>query len=890
VDEWTLAVSVPGVGGRGRRKGGRARACVACACAATWLSVGTAGATGGSTGIPLEVVAPVPVDRIRALAADDGGFVAAGDPFTNDPVVIVDLDRGEPTTASLAPLAPFTLWGKAVARSNGRIAIGAPATNVDGELLGQVTILERDAFGVWLEAATLTGDVPGGLFGSAIAFDGDTLLVGAPFAAVDGVPAAGQVAVFARDGSRYTRISTLQPAAPSPLGQFGAVLALGTEWLAVGAPGTPVDGLTSAGAVAAFARSGATFTLDATFTSPDPQPLASFGSALAVDGPRLAIGAPGTSVLAERDGAVYTTESTRRGWSPFIRTDGDVAEDNLGFGAWVLVAEDRLVVSVANGNSYRYVVDFRLEDAGWTRIETGACNGPVVRHQSHVAATWSGVPKGIAITAIDLSCEPPTPENDCDNSYLPDDCQIAVDPGIDLDGDGAPDACPIAKATLTMPSNSLYWLHGYVASSGSRTLVWPMVDVEWKPGYKVGPLQIVDTATPASTATVVADAPTFTYAAGSPVALEDDWLAAAGALVSGTQQVKVGSLAVDGRVTWEATFTSEATDDFLGWSLASTANELLATTPGDPNGVFPIRRFQCEVGAGWREREPLIVPTPGPSTGFTLSVDGDRLAVSDLTPADADWSEGRVRIFDVVNGALAEAASIRVPFLPRGSQRRFGTRLRLSGDRLFVTAGTPGAVSLKQREVFVFRETSDGWREEAVWDLDSFNFSRGFDAHGVRMAIAIQGDGAATFARRANGSWGETRSFPTGVRGYQVASAASLLSPSTIGVLTWTATTTPPSPNFWVYDPVDDCNGNGIDDSDEITADSSLDLDENGLLDACDRAGDMNLDGTVDAVDLGILLGRYGNGPGLGDCNDDGTVDAADVAVLLGQWVGKGEQ
>lgn len=858
--------------------------------AAAWHVVGTAGATGGSAGIPFEVVAPVPLDPIRALAADDGGFVAAGDPFANAPVVIVDLDRGEPSSVSLAPLTPFTLWGKAVARADGRVAIGAPATNVNGEPLGHVTILERDAFGVWNEAATLTGDVPGGLFGSALAFDGDTLIVGAPFAAVDGVPAAGQVTVFTREGSRYTRTSTLQAAEPAPLGQFGAVLALGTEWLAVGAPGTSVDGLTSAGAVSAFARAGATFTLDATFTSPDPQALASFGSALAVDGPRLAIGAPGTSVLATRDGAVYTTEATRRGWAPFVRTDGDVAEDNLGFGAWVLIAEDRLVVSVANGIYYRYVVDFRLADEGWTRIETGACNGPVVRHHSHVAATWSGNPTGIALTAIDLSCEPPTPENDCDNSYLPDDCQIAAEPGIDLDGDGAPDACPIAKATLTMPWNSMNSLHGHVVSCGSRTLVWPMVDVDGQQNYKVGPLQTTDSDVPASDGIVIVGAPAFTYGAGSPIALEADWLAAAGSILPGGPQVMIGAIARSGAVTWEATFASTAVGDGFGWALESTADELLATTPNDPDGVFPVRRFRRDQGTGWREVSSYLVNLPGPSTGLALSVDGQRLALSDLTAADATLSEGRVRIFDVVDDALVEIASLRVPKPATGGQIRFGTKLRLAGDRLYVIASPLGALSLKQREVFVFRATPTGWHLEASWvPGQSNNSSRGFDARGVRVAIARQDGGAAMFARRANGSWAKTHSFETGVRGHEMAMGATLPNASTIGVLVWRLGT-PPSPNFWVYDPVDDCNGNGIDDSDEIAADSSLDLDENGLLDACDRAGDMNLDGTVDAVDLGILLGRFGNGPGLGDCNDDGTVDSADVAVLLGQWGGKGEQ
>jgi hypothetical protein len=47
--------------------------------------------------------------------------------------------------------------------------------------------------------------------------------------------------------------------------------------------------------------------------------------------------------------------------------------------------------------------------------------------------------------------------------------------------------------------------------------------------------------------------------------------------------------------------------------------------------------------------------------------------------------------------------------------------------------------------------------------------------------------------------------------------------------------------------------------------------------------GDLNGDGVVDAIDLGILLGGWG-GPGISDINGDGTTDAIDLGILLGAW------
>lgn len=50
----------------------------------------------------------------------------------------------------------------------------------------------------------------------------------------------------------------------------------------------------------------------------------------------------------------------------------------------------------------------------------------------------------------------------------------------------------------------------------------------------------------------------------------------------------------------------------------------------------------------------------------------------------------------------------------------------------------------------------------------------------------------------------------------------------------------------------------------------------------CDPS-DLNCDGTVDAADLGILLGAWGTS-GPGDLDGNGTVNAGDLAIMLGAW------
>jgi hypothetical protein len=47
---------------------------------------------------------------------------------------------------------------------------------------------------------------------------------------------------------------------------------------------------------------------------------------------------------------------------------------------------------------------------------------------------------------------------------------------------------------------------------------------------------------------------------------------------------------------------------------------------------------------------------------------------------------------------------------------------------------------------------------------------------------------------------------------------------------------------------------------------------------------DLNLDGSVNAADLAVVLSRWGAAGPLADLNLDGTVNAADLAVVLANW------
>lgn len=196
-------------------------------------------------------------------------------------------------------------FGRSLSLQGDRALVGAPSSNVSGNMSqGLAFIFERQGNN-WVQQdrlkATASDDRDFEFFGSSVALDGDTALVGAPGSKTHGEIDQGIVYYFIhRDNNWILHVGPLYiPVGESePNDVFGSSLALQGETALVGAPGADTNGV-SKGAAYLFTRISGLWIEKAKLTILDGEEFDSFGKAVALDGNTALIGATGVEISGE---------------------------------------------------------------------------------------------------------------------------------------------------------------------------------------------------------------------------------------------------------------------------------------------------------------------------------------------------------------------------------------------------------------------------------------------------------------------------------------------------------------------------------------------------------------------------------------------------------------
>jgi FG-GAP repeat len=202
-------------------------------------------------------------------------------PVEIDPMVWI---AGATLTASGG--APDDFFGFAVAVSGDTIVVGAPR---DGDSAGAAYVFVRSGT-TWMQQQKLVSSdlATGDELGYAVALDGDTAVVGAPYRG----GSVGEAYVFGRSGTTWTQTQEIMASGGGA--KFGYAMALDGDTAVVG----------SLLGASVYALSGSTWSLQQALLAPGT-PGAEFGVALALDGDTAVVGAPVPAGLGTGAAYVY---------------------------------------------------------------------------------------------------------------------------------------------------------------------------------------------------------------------------------------------------------------------------------------------------------------------------------------------------------------------------------------------------------------------------------------------------------------------------------------------------------------------------------------------------------------------------------------------------------
>ena len=322
--------------------------------------------------------------------------------------------------------------GNAVDVDRDTMIVGVPGFDLPSKLGAGAAVIFRWQGTSWVEEARLTATdaAAGDRFGTSVAIQGNTAVVGSYLHDLPGKPDAGAVYVFQRTGTTWTQVAKLtasNSAANDNLGisvdldqdtilagawlktllspqqgaayaftrsaagvwsqqaqlsdisgsvadWFGNRVALEGDTAVIASPGDDVI-FTDRGTVQIYTRSGTTWTRRAAL---DPGLVGAadfFGSSVSIHNGSVAVGAPGSDVTAGgNEGAVYVFTGSGASWSLQQKLTRSGAATAEGLGGAVAIRGDAVVCGVANfdgvvGVNQGLGIFFTRSGTTWTASE-----------------------------------------------------------------------------------------------------------------------------------------------------------------------------------------------------------------------------------------------------------------------------------------------------------------------------------------------------------------------------------------------------------------------------------------------------------------------------------------------------------------------------------------
>ncbi|MDI9402669.1 MAG: FG-GAP repeat protein [Limnohabitans sp.] len=295
------------------------------------------------------------------------------------------------TTTLVDGTTGVTYFGSSLSVRGSVLVVGTPSGNATPAPGGKASIFEF-VNGAWLKTATLAPVSPQNedYFGGATAIDSieSRVFVSAPLDNTGLTADHGSVSVYEKSGANWSLTGTITAAPIAANAQFGSSLAVDGNRLAVGAIGETQSGFAAAGAAYIFELNGGSWAQVARITAPTASASENFGASISLEGDTLAVGAP-TSFWAspQYPGAVYIYKKIGSSWvhARTIRSDAPSPFDR--FGRSVELRNGKLIIGGRFASGAAVMV---YEDVGgaWTRVARVASVSSTGANELGTALAW----------------------------------------------------------------------------------------------------------------------------------------------------------------------------------------------------------------------------------------------------------------------------------------------------------------------------------------------------------------------------------------------------------------------------------------------------------------------------------------------------------------------
>jgi hypothetical protein len=320
-------------------------------------------------------------DAVHVFERADDSWTAAGR------LVGSNTEAGDGFGASLSVSGDTLVVGAPFEDGSGRGV--DPEDDENAPNAGAAYVFVRDG-SAWSQQALLKAGNSGfgDQFGSSVSVDGDTVAVGAPYESGEGegidppddddVEWAGAAYVFVRQSGAWSAQAYVKSSAPQAHVLFGYSVAVSGDRLAVGSPfdfevlvneNSQVVGIAYMGDAYLYARTSGVWSFDERIRMPDWVGGERFGTAVALSGDTLVVGAPGEehvgagvdpAAVGEEDeqGAAFVFVHGGGGWTRQAYLKAAWPSDYLRFGYSVAISGNVVVVGAPD------------EDGGGTGVDS----------------------------------------------------------------------------------------------------------------------------------------------------------------------------------------------------------------------------------------------------------------------------------------------------------------------------------------------------------------------------------------------------------------------------------------------------------------------------------------------------------------------------------------